>query len=78
MSQLVALAEGYAWQFQGAPGYAPAPDLTVISALPYAGGTLYRVVGPVLARGITRSPRLRDEARKLCEWMARGVEHASK
>jgi len=44
--QLVALADGYVWQFLAAPGYAPPPDLTIISALPYAGGTLYRVVGP--------------------------------
>ena len=44
--QLVEAAQGYTWQFMADTPYTPAPTLNVISILPQAEGTLYRVVGP--------------------------------
>src|SRR5579875_193124 len=44
--QLIAFANGHAWQFIAPPSYAPHEELSVISALPHREGTLYHVVGP--------------------------------
>ena len=44
--QLIASADGHAWQFLAAPGYVPPAEFSVISALPQQEGIRYHVVGP--------------------------------
>lgn len=44
--QLIEAATGHTWQFLADSAYTPPSTLRIISVLPQANGTLYRVVGP--------------------------------
>ncbi len=62
--QLVEAAQGYTWQFLAEASYTPAATLSIISVLPQAEGTLYRVVGPRPEGGVRNieavTPTLED------------------